>query len=99
MRQVCVKPISFKYFHNSKTYYLNGSVLQPIFEDNSIILPRGSLIQLTFDSLVLGATDLQNSRSLIFTVEPLAQEVYSCGRNVLRFSVAEINENNQRNSD
>ena len=89
-----MKPISFKYYHNSKTYYLNGTVLQPLVEENTIVLPKGSIIQLIFDSPVLGRTDLPNSSKINCFVEPLAQEVYSCGRRVLRFTATQINEDN-----
>ena len=99
MRQVCVKPISFKYYHNSKTYYLNGIVLDPIVEENVIVIAKGSTIQLLFDSEALGTIHLADAKELIFFVESLAQDVYSRGRRILRFTTTRINEDDKWGSD
>ena len=99
MRQVRVKPESFKYFSNSQTYYLNAIVLDPVLEEGLIILQKGLIIQLTFTSEVLGQINLPDSRKLIFVIEKFAQEVYSRGHRVLRFTVNKIDENDQRRSD
>ena len=53
MRQVRVQPVAFRYFHNSKIYYLFATVLDPVIDENSIIRPRGTIIQLVFDSTTL----------------------------------------------
>lgn len=99
MISVRVRPESFTYFHNSKTYYLNGITLEPILDENFIILPKGSFIQLLFDSSILNKINLAESKELLTTVESFAREVFSRGRKVLRFTVTNIDENDKRKSD
>ena len=94
MRQVCVKPESFKFFNNSKIYYLEGIVTQPIIEENTIILPRGSVIQLTFNTQTLGSVNLSESKELIFTVDSIARDIFSRGKRLPRFTAININEDN-----
>ena len=94
MRQVRVKPESFKFFNNSQTYYLEGIVTQPLIEDNIIILPSGSIIQLIFNTQTLGSVNLSESQELIFTVDSIAREIFSRGKRLLRFTVININEDN-----
>ena len=94
MRQVRVKPESFKFFNNSQTYYLEGIVTQPLIEDNIIILPSGSIIQLIFNTQTLGSVNLSESQELLFTVDSIAREIFSRGKRLLRFTVININEDN-----
>ena len=98
MTQVRVKPAAFKYFHNSKTYYLIGTVLDPVIEGKSIFLLRGTPIQLVFDSATLGSINLPDSTALLFSVEPYFQEAFHNGRRFLRFTVNRINEEDQWSS-
>ena len=90
MRQVRVKPAAFKYFHNSKIYYLVGTVLDPLIDGSSIFLPRGTIIQLVFSSETLGRINLSDSQELLCFVEDLAQETIIRGRRLLRFTVNQI---------
>ena len=94
MRQVCVKPESFKFFNNSQIYYLEGIVTQPIIEENTIILPRGSVIQLTFNTQTLSSVNLSESKELVFTVDSIARDIFSRGRRLPRFTAININEDN-----
>ena len=93
MRQVRLKPEVFRYFHNSQTYYLEGIVLESIIEE-IFFLPKGSSIQVVFDSSTLGSINLPAAKELLFSVEDLAQESFSRGRQILRFIVTEVNEDN-----
>ena len=93
MRQVRVQPVAFRYFHNSKIYYLIGTVLDPVIDENSIILPRGTIIQLVFNSATLNQINLQESNELLCFVDNLAQETIFRGRPVLRFTANQIHAN------
>ena len=90
MRQVRVQPVAFRYFHNSKIYYLFGNVLDPVIDENSIILPRGTIIQLVFDSTTLNGIHLPDSNEVVCVVDDLAQETFFRGRRVLRFTTNQI---------
>lgn len=90
MRQVRVKPESFKYFHNSRIYYLDGIAIEPIIEEDTIICPKGSLIQFVFNSTTLGVVNLPDAEELVLTVEPIAREIFTRGRFSLRFTVRDI---------
>ena len=99
MRQVRVKPETFRYFHNSKTYYLTGTVLEPVLDDNSIIILKGASIQLVFNADTLGLINLPDAKELRFSIEDLAQQGFLKGRPILRFPVERINEDDNWGSD
>ena len=99
MRQVRVKPETFRYFHNSKTYYLVGTVLEPVIEDNSIIILKGSTIQLVFNADTLGLINLPDAKELRFSIADLAQQAVFKRRSILRFLVDRINEDDNWGSD
>ena len=92
MRQLQVKPEVSRYFYNSKTYYLEGIVLEPIIEEN-FFLPKGSSVQLVFEASALGSINLPAAKELLFSVEDLARESFSRGKPILRFIVIKVNEN------
>ena len=99
MRQLRVKPESFKYFHNFEIYYLDGFVTEPIVEENTLLLQKGSQIQLVFNSQTLGLVDLTDSNEFIFTVDPIVREGFVRGKQVLRFTATRINEDDKWRSD
>ena len=99
MRQARVKPEAFRYFHNSKTYYLVATVTEPVVNENVITILKGTIIQIVFDSQTLGSINLPDSKELLVTVEDIAHEVFVRGRRVLRFSCTRINEEDQWGSD
>lgn len=90
MTQVRVKPESFKYFHNSQIYYLDGIAIEAIIEEDTIICPKGTPVQLLFNSKTLGLVKLPESKELVLTVDPIARKVFPRGQLSLRFTVREI---------
>ena len=92
MRQLRVKPEGFRYFNNSKTFYLNGLVLEPLIDEQSVLISKGTPVQLVFDIQTLGDIKLTEAAKLIFTVESFAQRAYSRGRRILRYIATQINE-------
>ena len=90
MRQVRVKPESFKFFFNSNIYYLEGVTIEPIIEGETIICPEGVLIQLIFDSQTLGLVNLPASEEIVLTVDPISRKFLRRGRFALRYTVRDI---------
>ena len=99
MRQLRVKPEGFRYFNNSKTFYLDGLVLEALIDEQSILIPKGATVQLVFDIQTLGDIKLTEASKLIFTVESFAQQAYSRGRRVLRYIATQINEDDNWHLD
>ena len=50
MRSLAFKPESFTYFSSSQVYYVNGFVSESLFDNDNIILRRGTSAQLVFNS-------------------------------------------------
>ena len=98
MRLLRVKPEGFKYFHNTKTYYLTGTTLQPSLE-GEILIPEGTVLQFFLNKEILGGLDLAGANDLLIEVESIVKEVFSAGRIIWRFTAVGIDENDNRKSD
>ena len=98
MRLLRVKPEGFKYFHNTKTYYLSATTLQPSLE-RELLIPEGTVLQFFFNKEILGGLDLAGANELLIEVESIVKEVFSAGRIIWRFTAVRINENDNRKSD
>ena len=92
-----IKPESFKYFHNTKTYYLTGNTIYPFLEKD-VLIPEGSVLQIFLTSQVLGDLQLTETSSLVVNVESTAKEVFSGGRIILRYTAQEVHEDHLRES-
>ena len=97
MRILRIKPESFKYFHNTKTYYLIGNTIHPFLEKD-VLIPEGTVIQIFLTSQVLGNLQLTETRSLVVHVESSSKEVFSGGRIILRYTAQEVHEDHLRES-
>ena len=95
MRIVRIKPEGFKYFHNTRAYYLSGTTR--LLEDKNW-LPEGKGVHFFFDKKILGDLDLSNATDLYLEVEPTGKEVIAAGRLVLRFDAIRIYEDNNGDS-
>ena len=98
MRLLRVKPEGFKYFHNTETYYLNATTLQPSLE-KEILIPEGTVLQFFFHQEILGGLNLAETNELLIEVESIVREVFSAGRIIWRFTAIRIDENDNRQSD
>lgn len=96
MNLVRIKPEGFKYFHNTKSYYLSGTSL--LLDENNWI-PEGRGLHFFFDHKVLGDLNLAKATDLFIEVEPIAKEVISGGRLVLRFNANRIYEDDKWNAN
>lgn len=97
MKILRIKPESFKYFHNTKTYYLIGNTIYPFLEKD-VLIPEGTVIQIFLTSQVLGNLQLTETRSLVVHVESSSKEVFSGGRIILRYTAQEVHEDHLRES-
>ena len=96
MRIVRIKPEGFKYFHNTRAYYLSG-ITRLLEEDNW--LPEGKAVHFFFEKKIVRNLDLTNATDLYLEVEPTGKEVISNGRLVLRFDAIRIYEEYNGDSD
>ena len=88
------KPESFQFFCNSKIYYVTGVVLDTVVQNDKVVLKKGSICQLCFDSSTpyLEIEKLFNCQIL----RPKIDTIRDCrvkGRRGLRLTVTRFDEN------
>ena len=98
MKSLVFKPESFTYYSSSQTFYVNGVVVESLIDKDSVIIRRGSNVQLVFTSSV---PNFEDSRSKLFSgekfsvfIEPYAREAKLRNRavrlQVIRFDADDI---------